>query len=221
MLTQEEKDANVAAGLNEDGTPKEPPVEKNELTAAEKAEADREAERLRHKEALDKAYAARDAAEKEKNDLLKAAREREQADLIKDGKHAEAAELRASEAEKRAEAAEARAARVERDQAVKDAFSEVVFRNARARETAVNSVIGELIQDDNKAWVHKSGVSITATVKSFVDDEDNDFLLKPKTSVGSGLKDPKAPLETTKAEKKQSEMTTEELITFHKKKLKI
>ena len=218
-LTEEEKLANIAAGLNEDGTPKteeqDPPKEK---TAAEKAEEAMAAERARHKEKLDAAYAARDKAEKEKNELLRAARDRELADLEKEGKHAEAAQARADDAEKRAAAAEARVVALERDQVVSNALAEVNFRNARARSVAVAEITSELIQAEDGSWAHKSGASIAAFVKAFVDDEENDYLLKPRQNSGGGqgkLKDKK---DIPAPKKGVLEMSTEELIAHYSKK---
>jgi colicin import membrane protein len=214
QLSEEEKLANVAAGLNEDGSAKQ--EDKQEETPKEKTEAEKAAEavaaeKARQKKQLDDAYAARDAEKKRADDLAAAARARELKDLEDQGKHVEAEKQRTAAAEARAAAAEARVIKLERDQVVKDSLADIQFRNARARETAFSSIVSELIQDDNKDWVHKSGASIASFVTTFVEDEDNDFLLKPKSNTGGGV-DKLTPSKTAKEPKKLSEMNTDELI---------
>jgi hypothetical protein len=220
-LTEEEKQANLDAGLNEDGTPKEdpkdPPKEKTAEEIAFEKRVEEEAKKIA-KDNLDKAYAERDRLKKERDDLAKAARDRELKELEDQGKHAEAAQRREAEAIARAEAAEARIVKLERDQKVRDALADVEFRNARARETAFNSIVSELIQDDQQDWVHKSGASIAAYVKTFVEDEDNDFLLKPKPSTGGGADKLKTDRDTPAPKKKLGEMTSAELIAHYANK---
>lgn len=219
-LTEEEKQANLDAGLNEDGSekeaPKDPPKEKTADEIALEARIQAEATRIA-KDKIDKAYEQRDAEKKRADDLAKAARERELKDLEDQGKHVEAEKKRTEAAEARAAAAEARVIKLERDQKLRDALADVEFRNARARETAFNSIVGELIQDDQEAWVHRSGVSIATYVKTFVDDEDNDFLLKPKQNSGGGGDKLRTERDVPKGQKSQLDMTTAELIAFHAK----
>lgn len=219
-LTEEEKAANVAKGLNEDGTPKEeapkdPPVEKTE---AEKAAEAVVAERVRHKAQMDALDERLKAEKKRADDLAAAARARELKDLEDQGKHVEAEKQRTAAAEARAEAAEIRIVKLERDQVVKDALADVQFRNARARETAFGSIVSELIQDDNKDWVHKSGTSIAAFITTFVEDEDNDFLLKPKSNSGGGVDKLKPAGDIPKPKKNLVDMTSDELIKHYSKK---
>jgi hypothetical protein len=217
-LTEEEKLANIAAGLNEDGSVKLEPEQQQtppkEKTEAEKAAEAAAAEKARQKKQLDDAYAARDAEKKRADDLAAAARARELKDLEDQGKHVEAEKQRTEAEKARADAAEARVIKLERDQVVKDVLADIQFRNARARETAFGSIVSELIQDDNKNWVHKSGVSIASFIATFVDDEDNDFLLKPKPNTGGGV-DKLKPARDNAPAKRLTEMTTEELIKHY------
>jgi hypothetical protein len=135
---------------------------------------------------LDKAYAARDEALKKV--ALFEAKEREEnvKRLTEEGKHKEAFELQLASERAQREAAEKRAVELSRDVAVRQALSGLPFRNEAAQEMAFKEIVGQLIETPEKNWTHKSGVSIKDFVQAFAGDENFSFLMKPKTSSGSG-----------------------------------
>lgn len=164
------------------------------------------------KASLDKAYAERDAAvrervrleEKEKQSKLKA--------LEDEGKHKEAAEMRLAELQEKLVIAESKVVELSRDSAVKDALTSLDFRNDRSSQMAYRDIIDQLIQDpDTGSWIHKSGVSIKDFVSQYAKNEDNAFLFKPKTNSGAGTGGVGG---TPKLDpnKKISEMSTEEVL---------
>lgn len=164
------------------------------------------------KASLDKAYAERDSAvrervrleEKEKQSKLKA--------LEDDGKHKEAAEMRLAELQEKLVIAESKVVELSRDSAVKDALTSLDFRNDRSGQMAYRDIVDQLIQDpDTGSWIHKSGVSIKDFVSQYAKNEDNSFLFKPKTNSGAGTGGVGG---TPKLDpnKKISEMSTEEVL---------
>lgn len=138
------------------------------------------------KEKLDKAYAARDEALKKVAEYEQKEKEAELKRLQEEGKHKEAYELQLAEERAKREAIEKRNIELTRDLEVKNVLTSVEFRNDRAAEIAYKEVVTQLVQNDNGIWVHRSGVSIKDFIKSFVEDDNNAFLLKPKASSGSG-----------------------------------
>lgn len=164
------------------------------------------------KASLDKAYAERDSAvrervrleEKEKQSKLKA--------LENDGKHKEAAEMRLAELQEKLVIAESKVVELSRDSAVKDALTSLDFRNDRSGQMAYRDIVDQLIQDpDTGSWIHKSGVSIKDFVSQYAKNEDNSFLFKPKTNSGAGTGGVGG---TPKLDpnKKISDMSTEEVL---------
>jgi len=164
------------------------------------------------KASLDKAYAERDSAvrervrleEKEKQSKLKA--------LEDDGKHKEAAEMRLAELQEKLVIAESKVVELSRDSAVKDALTSLDFRNDRSGQMAYRDIVDQLIQDpDTGSWIHKSGVSIKDFVSQYAKNEDNSFLFKPKTNSGAGTGGVGG---TPKLDpnKKISDMSTEEVL---------
>ena len=60
------------------------------------------------------------------------------------------------------------------------------FRNEAATEMARRDIVGQLVQNDDGTWVHRSGVSIADFAKAFSENIENAFLFKPKVSSGGG-----------------------------------
>lgn len=135
---------------------------------------------------LDKAYAARDTAIKERDELTRKAREDEIKRLEEEGKHKEALELQLTEARVKLENAERRNTELSRDLKLRSALSTLPFRNERASELAYKEIVPQLIQKEDGVWVHKSGASIADFVDQFAKDEDQSFLFKPVTNSGAG-----------------------------------
>lgn len=57
---------------------------------------------------------------------------------------------------------------------------------------AFRSIVDELVQDDDEAWVHKSGASLKDYVKTFAKDPIKEFLFKSKENQGTGTAGPKS-----------------------------
>jgi hypothetical protein len=188
-LTAEEQ-TNIDAGLNKNGTPKEP---RTILTEEEKIEAAVAARVAKAKESLDKAFAERDDARKQVAAFEEKERQAELKRLEEAGEYQKAAQLRvdaaeakAAEIQARLDASEARTVELTRDNSLRAAMSTYTFRSEKAHRMAFDDIVEQLVKDKDNNWVHKSSISIEAAVKAFADDEANSFLFKAKTSSGSG-----------------------------------
>ena len=161
---------------------------------------------------LDKAYGARDEALKKVAEFEREKKEAELKRLQEEGKHKEAYEMQLAEERAKREAAEKRNVELTRDIEVRNALSSHPFRNDNALEMAYREVVGQLVQNEQGAWVHRSGVSIKDFVKSFAENDDNAFLFKPKVSSGSGSQGTK-PTNASGGEKKSLfSMSQEEVL---------
>lgn len=118
------------------------------------------------KENLDKAYGARDEAQKKVKEFERLQREAELKRLQDEGKHKEAYEMQLKERESEIEALKRRNVELTRDIEVRNALGAYPFRNDNATEMAYREIVGNLIQDDKGNWVHKSGIPIRDFVKS-------------------------------------------------------
>ena len=138
------------------------------------------------KEKLDKAYSSRDEALKKVTEFENEKRQAELKRLQEEGKHKEAYEMQLAEIKVGKEAAEKRVIELTRDMELKSVLGTLNFRNDNALEMAYREIVGQLVQNEQGVWVHKSGVPVKDFVKSFSDTEENAFLFKPKVSSGSG-----------------------------------
>lgn len=166
------------------------------------------------KGSLDKAYAERDAAVRERVKLEEEKKQAKLKSLEEEGKHKEVAEMKLAELSEKLSIAESKVLELTRDGAVRDALSGLDFRNERSSQMAYRDIVDQLIQDpETGAWIHKSGVSIKDYVSQYAKNEDNSFLFKPKSNSGSGNAGMSG---TPKLDpnKKISEMTTEEMLAL-------
>jgi len=138
------------------------------------------------KSKLDNVYTDRD-------DLKKKLKEKEDADraaelkrLTEEGKHREAYEIQMKELSEKNTTLEQRNIELTRNVEVRQLLGTSEFRNDAAREMAFKEITGELTRDANGVWMHKSGIPLKDFVKTFLDNEANSFLLKPKTNSGGG-----------------------------------
>jgi cell division protein FtsL len=138
------------------------------------------------KEKIDKAYKERDDTKKELKELKDKLRQQEIDHLKEQGKEVEALQKQISQKDERIEELEAEVTRLSRDNTVDREFRGYQFRNERAAALAVDTVTKDLVKNDKGEWVHKSGKSIPEYVKSFSEDDDNQFLFAPKTNRGTG-----------------------------------
>jgi len=138
------------------------------------------------KTSLNNAYAARDALQAKLAKIEAEEREANLKRLAEEGKHKEAYEIQLAE-ERAANAALAkRNTELSRDVTVREAIRELQFRSGKAATMAFQEITSNLVQDENKQWVHRSGVSIREYVDAFAKDEEQSFLFKAKVSSGAG-----------------------------------
>jgi hypothetical protein len=111
--------------------------------------------------------------------------------LRSDGKEVEAlqAELAAAKAE--TDSLKSSNTKLSRDNTVSAEFLGIEFRSPKARKVAIDEIKDSLTQNDKGEWVTAAGHSISSAVSSFLSDEGNAFLLKPKNNSGKGSKDQK------------------------------
>jgi hypothetical protein len=139
------------------------------------------------KDNLDKAYAARDSAESKAKELEDKQRKLEIERLESEGKLAEALQKKLDDVVVENTTLKKQVVELTRDVNLSEQMNGLTFRNERAAKLAYKEIVGELVQDANGEWKHKSGLSIKDFVKKFSEDEDQAFLFKPKQSSGTGL----------------------------------
>jgi len=138
------------------------------------------------KESLDKAYKARDEALLKIKEFERKEREAEIKRLEEEGKHKEVYEMKLAEEKAARESAERRNVELTRDLEVRNVLGAQPFRNDNALEMAYKEIVGQLVRNEQGVWVHKSGVNIKDFIKTFAENNANEFLFKPKVSSGSG-----------------------------------
>jgi hypothetical protein len=138
------------------------------------------------KDKLDKAYGERDQALKVLADKELAEREANIIKLQEEGRHKEVYELQLAQEKAKSEALAKRVTELSRDSEVKTYLSGYVFRSETATSMAFKEIVGNLVQNEQDQWVHKTGKSISDHIKDFFNDDANVFLLKPKVNSGAG-----------------------------------
>jgi len=138
------------------------------------------------KEKLDGAYNARDAALKRISEIEQKEKEERLAKLKEEGKFKEAYEQQLAEERAHRSTLEKRNIELTRDIDVKSALSTIEFRNDKALEMAFSEIVGQLVQNEQGQWVHRSGIAIRDFVKAYSEMDTNSFLLKPKANSGGG-----------------------------------
>jgi hypothetical protein len=106
--------------------------------------------------------------------------------LSEEGKHKEAYEMQLAE-ERAANAALAkRNTELSRDVSVRESLRAMSFRNDKAANMAFQEITSNLVQDEHKQWVHRSGISVKEYCDAFSKDEEQSFLFKAKVNSGAG-----------------------------------
>lgn len=197
--------------MNEDDINNKPA---NAPTAEEiKAQVDAMVEeRLKEvKSKLDSAYGARDEAIQKATRLAEEAKQREMEALTAAGKHQEVLQMKLTAAEEQLKMFKERITGFERDSVVQEQLRGLSFRNDRSAEMAYRTVVEQLVQNNDGAWVHRTGVPIKDFVSAFAKDPEYEFLFQPKSNSGAGSGNGNgAP--NTKLNKKVTDMTTQELM---------
>jgi hypothetical protein len=172
-------------------------------------------ERLKDAKAkLDAAYAARDREKERADQLAQEKRDAELARLEEEGKHQEVYNIRLQEETAKREAAERRNVELTRDMTLKDHLKVLTFRTDKASDMAYQEIVGQLVQNEQGAWVHRSGVSISDFVKTFSEDDNNAFLFKSKQSRGSGTSEAQSSNPVQDKTKSLFEMSTAEVLAL-------
>jgi hypothetical protein len=78
---------------------------------------------------------------------------------------------------------------------------------------ARREIVESLIQSEEGAWVHSSGMTISDFVESYAKSEDNSFLFRPKNNSGAGTGTP-AGAPSTEQKKAIGQMTTQEILAL-------
>ena len=165
---------------------------------------------------MDRMAKERDEALKAKAEIEKAKKDAEMERLRDEGKIQEALEMELSELKAKLSLYEEENVKLNRDRVLSDNLSGLEFRNDRSREMAYRDIVEQLIQNDQGAWVHKSGTSIKDFVESYSKSEDNSFLFRPKPNSGSGATNTTGNPSVAQ-EKSILEMNTNELLDFARK----
>lgn len=135
---------------------------------------------------LDNAFKARDEALAKIAEFEKREREANLKQLEAEGKHREAFELRLAEERAANAALRAEVTKLSRDVSVKDALKSYSFRNDNAADMAFKEIVGNLVQNDQGQWVHRSGITVRDYCEAFSKDENQSFLFKQKANTGTG-----------------------------------
>lgn len=172
-----------------------PPVDKDEPKPKDKDEPkpkdkDQPSEEFKElKSKLDKLYGERDTLKDELAEAKKSIRDAELERLKNEGKEVEALQAQLDDAKLENEQLKKTIVELTRDNAVIKELGNYELRNDRANDLAYTAILKELVQDDKGNWVHKGGKSISEFIKSYFEDEENEFLLKPKENRGTGSDD--------------------------------
>ena len=171
-------------------------------------------------ERLAKMKANMDRMAKERDEALKLKAEMEQQQkeaqikrLEEEGKMQEALEMKLAETQAKLKVFEEQNTKLTRDNVVNSRLGSLDFRNERSREMAYRDIVEQLVQNENGAWVHKSGTSIQDFIENYSKDESNSFLFKVKTNSGAGTSTPSGQSQTD-SKKTLSQMTQEEVLNL-------
>lgn len=195
---------------NDQNNNQKPTIDQAEIDKLVQAGIDNALKDIKTK--LDKSYEARDAALAKIKEFEQKDREAELKRLQEEGKHKEAFDLQLAEERAKREALEKRNIELTRDIEVRNALASHPFRNDNASEMAYREIVGQLVQNEQGVWVHKSGVSVKDFVKTFAEHSDNEFLFKPKVNSGSGSGGSKAGDNSSGEKKSLFNMSQEEVL---------
>jgi len=138
------------------------------------------------KEKLNDAYAKRDAALAKAAEQEQAIKEAERARLRDQGLEAEALKSELDELKAKDSVKDKKIVELTRNMEVNSLLSGLEFRGEKSRKMAFEEIVGELVQDENGVWKHKTGAALTSFVTTFAQDDENSFLFKSKESSGAG-----------------------------------
>jgi len=190
--------------------PEAPEAKADEVDPIEAAVQDR---LQQMKQNMDRMVRERDEALKKAAEVEQAQKAAEIERLEAEGKLKEALEMKLAEANAKLKVFEEENTKLNRDNVVNTQLATLEFRNERSRQMAQRDIVEQLVQNENGAWVHKSGSSIQEFIDSYSKSEDNSFLFRVKANSGAGTSTPSAPSQTD-VPKSLSEMTSEEVLAM-------
>jgi len=165
------------------------------------------------KENMDRMAKERDDALKLKADLEAKSKEDAIARMKEEGKMQEALEMELADARAKLASFEEQNTKLTRDNVLNQALAGMEFRNDKSRDMARREIVESLIQGEEGAWVHSSGMTISDFVESYAKSEDNSFLFRTKTNSGAGTGTP-AGAPSTDVSKSIGEMSTTEILAL-------
>lgn len=162
---------------------------------------------------MDRMSKERDEALKMKAEMEAKAKEETISRMKEEGKIQEALEMELAEAKAKLEVYAKETTALKRDGVLNDALAGMDFRSDKSREMARQDISSELIQNEEGAWVHKSGSNIRDYVEAYSQSEDNSFLFRIKSNTGAGSGSP-AGAPSTDVSKSISDMSTSEILAL-------
>jgi hypothetical protein len=165
------------------------------------------------KENMDRMAKERDDALKLKADLEAKSKEDAIARMKEEGKMQEALEMELADAKAKLASYQEQNTKLSRDNVLNQALAGMDFRNEKSRDMARREIVESLIQSEEGAWVHSSGMTISDFVESYAKSEDNSFLFRPKNNSGAGTGTP-AGAPSTEQKKAIGQMTTQEILAL-------
>ena len=205
-----ENEETVETVQEETEQPEAPEAKTDEVDPIEAAVQDR---LQQMKQNMDRMVRERDEALKKAAEVEQAQKAAEIERLEAEGKLKEALEMKLAEANAKLKVFEEENTKLNRDNVVNTQLATLEFRNERSRQMAQRDIVEQLVQNENGAWVHKSGSSIQEFIDSYSKSEDNSFLFRVKANSGAGTATPSAPSQTD-IPKSLSEMTSEEVLAM-------
>jgi len=190
--------------------PEAPEAKADEVDPIEAAVQDR---LQQMKQNMDRMVRERDEALKKAAEVEQAQKAAEIERLEAEGKLKEALEMKLAEANAKLKVFEEENTKLNRDNVVNTQLATLEFRNERSRQMAQRDIVEQLVQNENGAWVHKSGSSIQEFIDSYSKSEDNSFLFRVKANSGAGTATPSAPSQVD-APKSISQMSQEEVLAL-------
>jgi hypothetical protein len=200
----------VETAQQEAEQPEAPEAKTDEVDPIEAAVQDR---LQQMKQNMDRMVRERDEALKKAAEVEQAQKAAEIERLEAEGKLKEALEMKLAEANAKLKVFEEENTKLNRDNVVNTQLATLEFRNERSRQLAQRDIVEQLVQNENGAWVHKTGSSIQEFIDSYSKSEDNSFLFRVKANSGAGTATPSAPSQTD-VPKSLSEMTSEEVLAM-------
>lgn len=205
-----ENEETVETVQEETEQPEAPEAKTDEIDPIEAAVQDR---LKQMKDNMDRMVRERDEALKKAAEVEQAQKAAEIERLEAEGKLKEALEMKLAEANAKLKVFEEENTKLNRDNVVNTQLATLEFRNERSRQMAQRDIVEQLVQNENGAWVHKSGSSIQEFIDSYSKSEDNSFLFRVKANSGAGTATPSAQSNTTE-KKTLSQMSQEEVLAL-------